>query len=314
MNSIKLSIIVPVHNSEKTLAACLGNLIFQTLEEIEIIIVNDNSTDNSLKIITDCKNQFPQKVSILNSHTTRGAGGARNLGIHAAKGDYIGFVDSDDIVDPSMFQKLYQKAIDEDFDIVDCGFYNEETDNAILYTGDDLTGTLDSHKRSVLIASGGYIWSKIFKTSLIKNSDFLFRENVILEDCDWLINAFNKAYNIGNIKEILYIYKNYNDSLSKKTPSEEYYNNCISTVEAVYNKTSHIMDQEIKSACEYAMLQLISYSLNVSVSLNKNQWIQNIKSLYKKVITIPVNENTFSIAKIKPENMDVLNKYIINSL
>jgi len=316
----KVSIIVPVFNSEKTLTACLSNLLFQTLKDIEIIIVNDNSTDNSIQIINDSKSQFSDKVKVINLTKNHGAGGARNYGIKEATGEYIGFVDSDDIVDPTMFEKLYIKALKHDYDIVDSGFFNEEKNNAIIYTSDDLTGILDNHKRSILIASGGYIWSRIFKTSLIKDSTFLFRENCILEDSDWLINSFFMANSIGNVKEILYLYKNYENSASKYKNPEFYYQSCIDAVSAIYEKTLNYSDykDELLNAVEYAMTQLISFALNLSLSqkdstsFDFNEKIKLLKKLYKKYITVPVLENTFIIKKIPKEDLDILINYLSN--
>lgn len=86
----KVSVIVPVYNAEQYLARCLGNLLNQTLAEIEVILVNDCSTDRSLQIMQAAQQQFPEKVKIIDLKENRGPGNARNLGIESAKGEYIG--------------------------------------------------------------------------------------------------------------------------------------------------------------------------------------------------------------------------------
>jgi len=101
-----VSIIIPVYNAEKYLIECLGNVVNQTLEDIEVILVNDASTDNSLLLMQECQRQYPQMVKIIDSKENMGAGGARNLGIEVAEGEYIGFVDSDDIIDIHMYENL----------------------------------------------------------------------------------------------------------------------------------------------------------------------------------------------------------------
>ena len=106
----KVSVIVPVYNAEKTLTDCLGNLVHQTLEDIELILVNDASTDGSLEILLSCERQFPDKVLLINSSENLGAGGARNLALDMAQGEYVGFVDADDMVDSHMYEKLYTAA------------------------------------------------------------------------------------------------------------------------------------------------------------------------------------------------------------
>lgn len=105
---IKVSIIIPVYNSEKYLARCLDSAINQTLKEIEIICVNDGSTDNSLKILQDYQLK-DIRIKIL-SKRNEGAGIARNHGMLQAKGEYIGFIDSDDYVDIKYFEELYSYA------------------------------------------------------------------------------------------------------------------------------------------------------------------------------------------------------------
>ena len=117
----KISIIIPAYNCEKTLVQCLSNVVNQTLQDIEVIIVNDASTDRTWDIIMECESQFPHLIMAINSDVNRGAGGARNVGLMYASGEYIGFVDSDDIVSPNMYEKLYNEAIRGDYDIVVCG-------------------------------------------------------------------------------------------------------------------------------------------------------------------------------------------------
>ena len=138
----KVSVIMPVYNSERTLIDSLSSLVNQTLTDIELILVNDYSTDNSLKILADCEAQFSDKVLLINLNENHGAGGARNIGLSYASGDYIGFMDSDDIAVPDMFEKMYAKAISGNYDIVDCGYYNEAKDSAIVHASDELTGEL----------------------------------------------------------------------------------------------------------------------------------------------------------------------------
>ena len=101
--STAVSIIVPVYNAERYLTECLGNIVNQTLQNIEVILVNDASTDGSLSLMRECEHQYPDKVRVIDSKENLGAGGARNLGIKMARGEYIGFADSDDMVDVTMY-------------------------------------------------------------------------------------------------------------------------------------------------------------------------------------------------------------------
>lgn len=314
----KVSIIVPAYNAEKTLAACLGSLVHQTLPDIEIILVNDCSTDSTLSIMLDCEAQFPEKIIVINSDRNRGAGGARNVGLFYASGEYIGFTDSDDIVVPEMYEKLYRKAIEGDYDIVDCGYYNESTDSAIVHTSDDLAGILDDRKRSELIASGGYFWSRIFKKTFFDELGIRFRENCILEDCETLMLTFAKAHSIGNVKEILYCYKNYDTSISKCVNAASYFRNAAAAIEAIYNTLSVLQNYDgIRKAAEYSIVNLCALSLNVCLTHGANEpefirkdRLQKIAGYLHTMVKIPFADNQFIQNKISPEDLGSLTELL----
>lgn len=116
---IKVSIIVPVWNVEKYLEQCLDSLVNQTLKEIEIIIVNDGSPDNSQAIIDSYVKKYPKLVRSFIKENG-GQGSARNFGLSKAKGNYISFVDSDDWLDLNALEEMYNVAIANDSDVVIC--------------------------------------------------------------------------------------------------------------------------------------------------------------------------------------------------
>lgn len=116
MNKAKVSIIVPVYNVEKYIDRCLNSLVNQTLKEIEIIIVNDNTPDNSMKICEEYAKR-DNRIKIYNKEQNEGLGLTRNYGIKKANGEYIAFVDSDDYVDNDFYEKLYNKIIKTNSDI-----------------------------------------------------------------------------------------------------------------------------------------------------------------------------------------------------
>ena len=134
-NSIKLSIIVPVYNSEKFLNKCINSLINQTIKNIEIILINDGSSDNSLNIC----NEFAKKDSRIKvfSQENSGQATARNVGLDNATGEYITFTDADDWVDPDYYEKLLNTALNHNADVA-CASIIRERKNSnkyrILYT------------------------------------------------------------------------------------------------------------------------------------------------------------------------------------
>ncbi|MBR4316077.1 MAG: glycosyltransferase, partial [Alphaproteobacteria bacterium] len=122
MKNKKISIIVPVYNVQKYLDKCLKSIISQTLTDIEIILVDDGSTDSS-GLICDKYAKKDKRIKVVHQKNAR-QGAARNAGIKLATGDYIGFVDSDDYITSDMFEKLYKKAYIYDADIVMCDYAN----------------------------------------------------------------------------------------------------------------------------------------------------------------------------------------------
>ncbi len=261
-----VSVIVPIYNREKILAECLGNLVNQTLKGMELILVNDGSTDHSLQVMRECERQFPELVRVIEAEQNLGPGGARNLGIEAAVGTYIGFVDCDDLPEIAMYEKLYQKAQEGGYDVVDCGYYRQEGDYSILHTADNLTGTLDCKKREELIVSGGYLFSKLYKRDLFEDPKLRFRQNVILEDADFLTYLFSVIDSIGSVKEVLYMYRNQPDSASKIVRTEKYYYNICEAMRAIFEK-EHTLPyyEQIRDSVEYELLQMYSYGVNICV-------------------------------------------------
>lgn len=308
---IKVSVVVPAYNAQKTLAACLGNLVNQTLEEIEIILVDDCSKDGTLSIMQECQSQFLNKVRVLCTDVNRGPGGARNLGIKNALGHYIGFVDSDDLVDITMYEKLYKASDKETYDVVDCGYHSEQTGQSILFTSDLLRGELNVDKRRELIVSGGYVVTKLFRRSLIEKNEITFRENATLEDLDFWIKTLLKARSIWNVKEILYVYKDYADSLSK-IKEESYYENALCGMKAIYEAAKDDPDYvKLQEAVEYPILQIYSYLLVVCLQQEKNTGFDSInkikraRALKNKITELGCN-NPYVRSKISPENIQIL--------
>ncbi len=295
----KVSVIVPVYNASEQFSGCIGNLVHQTLEDIEIIFVDDCSTDNSLSILLECQRQYPQKVRVIASPENRRAGGARNLGLDLATGEYIGFVDADDLPDVQMYEKLYAKAKEGDYDMVDGGFVFDKKESLTLYTTDTETGELNNAKRSRLIRIGGYLWSKIVRRSLIEEQHLRFREHVpMLEDADFLDVLFATADSIGNLKEIIYRYKNTEDSLSKNMDRKAYWTSLYTAMEAIYERTHTLKNfKQIRKALDYENIQWYSSAVNSCVEsyLKEEGYpiieiLEKFRQLKKKTVRLPYTD------------------------
>lgn len=309
-----VSVIIPVYNGEKYLAECLGNIVNQTLKEIEIILVNDASKDGSLSIMKDCQRQFPEKVKVIDSEENLGAGGARNLGIAQARGAYIGFVDGDDFVDIHMYERLYAKAAEKNCDIVDCGYYKQADDLAIVHTSDDLTGKLNLQKRKELIVGGGYIVTKLFRRTLFEDTNLRFRNHAILEDSDFLTYVFATAETIENVKEVFYYYRNNEESSSNTNQLQRYCSNIYEAMKNIYEKLHGLPSYpELRNAVEYEILQMYSYGVNMCLAAYLDGDFQ-AKGILKKLAdekkrTVTGNyQNPYVQAKQMPLDILVMQK------
>lgn len=197
----KVSIIVPVYNVEKYIRKCLESLVNQTLKDIEVIVVNDGSPDNSQSIIDEYVKKYPH---IIKSYVKEngGQGSARNYGYQKATGEYIGFVDSDDYVSLDMYEKLYNKAILNKSDIVICKYtVIDENNNSKEYQY--LFNKTNNDKIDYLFNNTG-VCNKIYKRNLLKK--FEFRSKVWYEDIDFIIKILLKAKKISSIEDELYYY------------------------------------------------------------------------------------------------------------
>lgn len=178
---IKVSIIVPVHDSAAYLHKCVESLLAQTLEETEIILVDDCSSDGSPGIIADYAARFPDKVRGLYLPENLRQGGARNRGMEIARGEYIAFVDADDFVEPRMCRSLYEAAAGADM----CG-----ADYYIDAGGDLKTVVVDYGESRELTAQGreravkgcGYFWSRIYRREFLREQEIRFPEGTFYED------------------------------------------------------------------------------------------------------------------------------------
>lgn len=164
----KISVIVPIYNSEKFLKRCVESILAQTFNDIEVILVNDGSTDNSPSICEDYAKK-DKRIVVINK-PNGGLSSARNAGLDIAAGEYIGYVDSDDYIAPEMYGKLLAACESESADVAECGLYVvNENDDVILqsyFTKKLLSGSYDCCV-DWLTSSNQYAtaWNKIYKSN-----------------------------------------------------------------------------------------------------------------------------------------------------
>ena len=168
---IAVSIIVPCYKVEKYLPRCLDSLTSQTLDNIEIICINDGSPDRCIDILNDYRRRFPSKVVVIDKEN-EGVWRGRQDAIAIARGEYIGFVDSDDYVDNNFCKFLYEAAQDNDADISVCGFYRVDVETSAILTEEMAEARPSFSARAnpeLLLQLNGAPWNKLFKAHLLKN-------------------------------------------------------------------------------------------------------------------------------------------------
>ncbi len=316
--SKEISVIIPMYNAEKTIEECIMSITAQTeFERIELILVDDRSSDNTVSIVSSYESRYPDNIMLICLDKNAGPGNARNVGLQYASGEYIGFIDSDDAIVPDMYEKLLAVMKDTGADMVDGGMYIQKEDRAIVFTSDDATGVSDDKKRSSLIVSGGYVMTKLYRREFLINENIRFRNEYVLEDMDFLIEIFCKARYIANYKSVVYVYRDSSGSLSKTKAPVKYLHSAISALAAVYSKTSGFeFYPGIREAVEYTMLQLYSYSVNIVLKavVDKEYDAETAKELLKKLAMLKANtvsgdyENKYVREKIDKADIDIMKK------
>lgn len=210
---MKLSIIVPVYNmaADGKLEYCLESLVHQTLEDYEIIAVDDASTDESPQILRKYKQAYPGLFRAIFSPENRRQGGAKNLGLDAARGDYIGFMDSDDWADPEMYRKLTELALATGADMVGCDFcltseHSMVPTQRIPCNRPEQRGVLTDEKYRSLILDSGSLVVKIYARRLFEEPELRFPEHMFYEDNAVATALMLRAKHFEYLEEPLYFY------------------------------------------------------------------------------------------------------------
>lgn len=247
---MKLSIIVPVYNmaGDGKLQFCLDSLVNQTVKNYEIIAVDDCSTDNSLEILRQYENKYHDKVKVIASPVNKKQGGAKNLGLSSATGEWIGFVDSDDWITHDYYEKLLKKAEETGADMVGCDYHltSEHSFNIghiVANNKMEQTGKLTKEKYRSLILDGGSLVVKIYKRNIIFDYPNRFPEGIFYEDNaisnSWMLRSKHFEY----ISEPMYYYYQHSSSTVHTITKER----CMDRMEA-----ARIM---VKEAKEFGFLE-----------------------------------------------------------
>ena len=198
-----ISIIVPIYNAERFIKKCIDSLLNQTKQELEFILINDGSTDNTESII---KKYTDKRIKYF-KNKNQGIGKTRNFGISKAKGKYLMFIDSDDYIAENACEELYLKAKTSKADIVVCDFYKVYDNKKIeeIKLPSFKTTSLKDNP-NILIDINLAPWNKLYKTSLIKENNIKFVEGIKYEDAPFVAEALDKSNKIAKLDKCLNYY------------------------------------------------------------------------------------------------------------
>lgn len=290
---IKVSVIVPVYNVEKHLEKCLDSLVNQTLKDIEIIVINDGSTDRSQSIIECYKNKYPAIIKVVNQ-TNQGISASRNKGIELSTGKYISFVDSDDYVKTDMLKKSYEYIEKTHADIIVWN-YCEVNENGTILKEEKLPKFKDTNLRqnpSLLFSINAAPWNKLYKRSLFDSVKFpkdrtkyedlmtitkvLINANKIskLDQCYsyYVIRNNGETRTIDNRSfDIFSVLEDVNNYMKIKSIFDEFYE------EITYLNTKHIMYQVLKqrNSKDWAMSKQLINKAYIFLNNNFPNWKTN---------------------------------------
>lgn len=209
---IKVSVIMPIYNAEKYLASAIDSVISQTLTDIELICIDDGSTDDSLKILKEYRER-DERIRIVTENNA-GPGLARNNGIRRSRGEYIAFVDADDFLAPTFLESLYTCAKENALDIAISKYdiYNDKSkkfesatkaDHSEIYEGGKITSK-NENPDYIFSSTVGSAWNKLFRRTFIEEKNIVFLHDVrIYEDVYFVVSALSLAERVGKVEEVL---------------------------------------------------------------------------------------------------------------
>ena len=262
-----VSVIVPFYNVENYIEKCLQTLVGQTLDDIEIILVNDGSKDRSKIVVDKFLKQYPEKIVYLEKENG-GLSDARNYAIPYAKGEYIAFLDSDDYVEKTMYKDMYELAKKEDSDMVECNFYWEYPDKkkedvGIVYNG----------KKEMLEKIRVVAWNKLIRKEVLEKSKVLFPKGLRYEDVEFTYKLIPYLDKISFLKKpcVHYIQREGSISNNQNERNKEIFDILANVID--FYKANNLYD-EYKDELEYVYIRYAFCSSLLRIVKIKDEFVQ----------------------------------------
>ncbi len=314
MKNIQLSLILPIYNTEKYIIRCLNSVICQRIEDLEVIIINDCSTDNTLSIISSYANEH-NNIQIINLPENKGVGYARNVGLRNAIGKYVGFIDGDDWVDVNMYDLMIKYLEKYDADIAVCGVKNEYEDcktgnyryryDIPKILSNDCALNILSKSLDLGINISSIVCNKLFKIDLLKKHTLYFPVGSYNEDDYLTFLAFVHSKKIILTPDCYYHYYQRPDSITHLF-SKKHINDLFATFNLLKlnlekKQIYSLYQKEFWSFLEKCLVFVVAAMFRAEQNnIIQKQYLNHFVETYLKYFTISDlidNTSTFRIKK-----------------
>ena len=299
----KVSVIVPFYNVEEYIERSIKSLVEQSLEEIEIILVNDGSKDGSEEIAKEYKKRYPDKIVYLEKENG-GLSDARNYALPYATGEYIAFLDSDDYVEEEMYEEMYVTAKMDKADIVECDYVWEYPEETI-----ESKGRAYKDRKDMLLNARVVAWNKLIKKELLEKTRIKFPVGLRYEDVEFFYKLVPYINSISIVKKPFIHYVQRENSISNtQTNKTAQIMDVLDNVLEFYKENSIYENYKNELKYNYARYLLCSSMLRMIMIEEKDEREKTIKYAWEKLNT------TFPKWKENPyiKEKGLKNKYMLS--
>ena len=264
----KVSVIVPMFNSERYIDKCLTSILDQTFTELEIIVVDDFSTDSGAAIVDELQCSDP-RLRLVRHESNIGSSGARNTGIGLAAAAYIAFVDSDDYIDREMIKTLYECVTDNNCDVAICGFSQLDEQQNVLYEYMPKGGIIDlrHEHHNVLEVTNPAPWNKLWKKELFTRNNIYFPDGMYFQDLATTPRLIFKSHRICVLPTPLYRYISHLESVTN-TRSDKHITDYFSVFDVI---KAFLIEQGVFGEYDDKFCSLV----NDNIAFHRNTVLRN---------------------------------------
>lgn len=298
----KISVIVPVYNVEKYLKQCLDSIVNQTYKNLEIIIVNDGTKDNSMEIVEEYLSD--SRVKVINKENG-GLSSARNRGIEEVTGEYISFVDSDDWIELNTYEELIKNLNNEDVIIFNYSRIEDSTGEKIetQHIKDEEMADLEKEYRYLYSKIAHNCWNKLYKIDYLKKNNFKFLE-ILYEDVFWNLQIIYSTTDIKILNKSLYNYRvNRKGSImsSRKDNNKEYLEKQYKAYRVIFESIEEYINQNKENYSAGKMVYILAERESWRAKLEEKLEFREIDIYLKKYL-------------LKEKKNEIANKILIKKL